>query len=92
MKEFIANERNFLSQYGNTVDYPDLKEDRIQEKIKQGHKVRPMYLIKVSQLKEFRNGVIHEHGSIKLHKKNLLFNTLVHYPTSSLYFEKQKHK
>ena len=75
-KKSIANERNFLSQYGNTVDYLDLKEDSIQEKIKQGHKVRPMYLIKVSQLKEFRNGVIHEHGSIKLHKKDLLFNTL----------------
>ena len=53
-----------------------MKEDRIQEKIKQGYRVHPIYLIKESQLKEFRNSVIHEHGSIKLHKKDLLFNTL----------------
>ena len=76
MTKSIVKEREFLSRYGNTIDYPDLKEDKIQEKIKQGHRVRPMYLIKVSQLEKFRNGVIHEHGKIVLHKNDLLFNTL----------------
>ena len=75
MKE-LTNEKEFLGRYGNVVEYSNLKEDRVQKKIKRGHEVRPMYLIKISQLKEFRNGVIHEHGSIILHKKNLSFNTL----------------
>ena len=49
MENFIDNEKNFLSQYGNIVEYPILREDKIKEKFKQGHKVNPMYLIKVSQ-------------------------------------------
>ena len=58
-----------------TIDYSDLQGDEIQPQVKQGHKVRPMYLIRESEISQFRNSVIQEYGLYNiLLNKGIFFN------------------
>ena len=62
----IETEKDILKQYGKIIEYSELKEEHVKNKLKEGFRIKSMYFIQKSQLERFRTTIIDVYSLIEV--------------------------
>ena len=61
----IDSEKNIIKQYGQVIEFINLKDEDIESQTVDGYEIYPISLIKKSDIEKFRNSIINQYGTVE---------------------------